>query len=400
MDSQKYETLRQEYSKVKAQNTLLRKALKDEQTSSQTLQIELKSKEEEIKKSVQQLDSLSFHNVNLTKRIQQMQTLVKENKTNSSSSSSSSPSSSTSSSSSSWFGGGNHALKKDLEKTKAVLETLKLDLQIKIEENEKLHQQLHETIQSQDDTIAELKRHITISDEKLTALQCEMMNVNLAHEEDVAALKREINRLNEDVSITKDQLISSQAEKINLEISHKSETDLLLSDIKLIIHSLDIFFASDKSREESLIPSAAQTIGLFQENAWSAISSHIKNRVLPTWRQLQQSIEIFHERLEIRIGGFLQISESDELNPIFTGLLHEASSHKSLLTSLNERINKPLSTFQIEGEETFNTIFKSPITTPIAVIFLKITNYYENLFDLLAKRFFNPTFLFSPTAIK
>ncbi|XP_016120217.1 protein phosphatase 1 regulatory subunit 21-like [Sinocyclocheilus grahami] len=69
----KYSKLAQEYSKLRAQNQVLKKAVVDEQTASCSLKDELKQKEQSSRKVEQEMDSLSFRNQQLTKRVELLQ---------------------------------------------------------------------------------------------------------------------------------------------------------------------------------------------------------------------------------------------------------------------------------------------------------------------------------------
>lgn len=112
----KYSKLAQEYSKLRAQNQVLKKAVVDEQTASCSLKDELKQKEQSLRKVEQEMDSLSFRNQQLTKRVELLQEelLLSESKS---------------------------------KKSKVSLQTQSVfdeDLQKKIQENERLHIQFHE----------------------------------------------------------------------------------------------------------------------------------------------------------------------------------------------------------------------------------------------------------------
>ncbi|XP_077093679.1 protein phosphatase 1 regulatory subunit 21 [Siphateles boraxobius] len=69
----KYSKLAQEYSKLRAQNQVLKKAVLDEQTGCNSLKDELKQKEQSLRKVEQEMDSLSFRNQQLTKRVELLQ---------------------------------------------------------------------------------------------------------------------------------------------------------------------------------------------------------------------------------------------------------------------------------------------------------------------------------------
>uniref|UniRef100_A0A9J8A1Y1 Protein phosphatase 1 regulatory subunit 21 n=1 Tax=Cyprinus carpio carpio TaxID=630221 RepID=A0A9J8A1Y1_CYPCA len=120
----KYSKLAQEYSKLRAQNQVLKKAVVDEQTASCSLKDELKQKEQSLRKVEQEMDSLSFRNQQLTKRVELLQEelLLSESKSKKSKNKGDSPS-------------------------QVSLQTQNVfdeDLQKKIQENERLHIQFHE----------------------------------------------------------------------------------------------------------------------------------------------------------------------------------------------------------------------------------------------------------------
>lgn len=69
----KYQKIATEYSKIRAQANVLKKAVIDEQTRNADIREQLKEKEVELRRADQELDSLSFRNQQLTKRITVLQ---------------------------------------------------------------------------------------------------------------------------------------------------------------------------------------------------------------------------------------------------------------------------------------------------------------------------------------
>ncbi|XP_073528190.1 protein phosphatase 1 regulatory subunit 21 isoform X1 [Phyllobates terribilis] len=69
----KYQKLAQEYSKLRAQNQVLKKAVVDEQANSAALKEQLKMKDQSVRKQQQEMDSLSFRNQQLAKRVELLQ---------------------------------------------------------------------------------------------------------------------------------------------------------------------------------------------------------------------------------------------------------------------------------------------------------------------------------------
>ncbi|KOX79826.1 Protein phosphatase 1 regulatory subunit 21 [Melipona quadrifasciata] len=69
----KYQKIATEYSKIRAQANVLKRAVIDEQARNADIREQLKEKEVELRRAEQELDSLSFRNQQLTKRITVLQ---------------------------------------------------------------------------------------------------------------------------------------------------------------------------------------------------------------------------------------------------------------------------------------------------------------------------------------
>ncbi|XP_012254900.2 kinesin-like protein KIF15 isoform X2 [Athalia rosae] len=69
----KYQKIATEYSKIRAQANVLKKAVIDEQTRNSNLQEQLKEKAVQTRRAEQELDSLTFRNQQLTKRVTVLQ---------------------------------------------------------------------------------------------------------------------------------------------------------------------------------------------------------------------------------------------------------------------------------------------------------------------------------------
>ncbi|XP_075874922.1 protein phosphatase 1 regulatory subunit 21 isoform X2 [Nelusetta ayraudi] len=126
----KYSKLAQEYSKLRAQNQVLKKAVIDEQANSLSLKEQLKQRDQSLRKQEQEMDSLSFRNQQLAKRVELLQEEL--------ASKGDSPS--------------QHGLE-----TKSVFDE---DLQKKIIENERLHIQFYEADEKHKKQEAELKSRL------------------------------------------------------------------------------------------------------------------------------------------------------------------------------------------------------------------------------------------------
>ncbi|XP_033956682.1 protein phosphatase 1 regulatory subunit 21 [Pseudochaenichthys georgianus] len=136
----KYSKLAQEYSKLRAQNQVLKKGVVDEQANSASFKEQLKQRDQSLRKQEQEMDSLSFRNQQLAKRVELLQEelAVSEAKGKKGKSKADSPS--------------QHGLE-----TQCVFDE---DLQKKIEENERLHIQFYEAGEQHSRQESELKTRL------------------------------------------------------------------------------------------------------------------------------------------------------------------------------------------------------------------------------------------------
>ncbi|KAK2921993.1 protein phosphatase 1 regulatory subunit 21 isoform X1 [Channa argus] len=138
----KYSKLAQEYSKLRAQNQVLKKAVVDEQANSASLKEQLKQRDQSLRKQEQEMDSLSFRNQQLAKRVELLQEelVASEAKGKKGKSKADSPS--------------QHGLQ-----TQNVFDE---DLQKKIEENERLHIQFYEADEQHKRQEADLRARLEV----------------------------------------------------------------------------------------------------------------------------------------------------------------------------------------------------------------------------------------------
>lgn len=136
----KYSKLAQEYSKLRAQNQVLKKGVVDEQANSASLKEQLKQRDQSLRKQEQEMDSLSFRNQQLAKRVELLQEelAASEARGKRGKSKGDSPS--------------QHGLQ-----TQSVFDE---DLQKKIEENERLHIQFYEADEQHRRQEAELRARL------------------------------------------------------------------------------------------------------------------------------------------------------------------------------------------------------------------------------------------------
>ncbi|XP_019852640.1 PREDICTED: protein phosphatase 1 regulatory subunit 21-like [Amphimedon queenslandica] len=69
----KYQKLAQEYAKLRAQVDVLKQAVRTEQNAKASLEVELRTKDQALRKHAQENESLNFRNQQLSKRVSMLQ---------------------------------------------------------------------------------------------------------------------------------------------------------------------------------------------------------------------------------------------------------------------------------------------------------------------------------------
>ncbi|MFT7806016.1 protein phosphatase 1 regulatory subunit 21 [Arapaima gigas] len=139
----KYGKLAAEYSKLRAQNQVLKKAVMDEQTNSVSLKEQLKQREQSLRKVEQEMDSLTFRNQQLAKRVELLQEELAASEAQRSRKSK---------------GKGDSPSQQGLQAQSVFDE----DLQKKIQENERLHIQFYEADEQHRRQEAQLKARLEV----------------------------------------------------------------------------------------------------------------------------------------------------------------------------------------------------------------------------------------------
>ncbi|KAM8859089.1 protein phosphatase 1 regulatory subunit 21 isoform 1-T1 [Spinachia spinachia] len=171
----KYSKLAQEYSKLRAQNQVLKKGVVDEQANSASFKEQLKQRDQSLRKQEQEMDSLSFRNQQLAKRVELLQEelAVREAKGKKGKSKADSPS--------------QHSLD-----TQRVFDE---DLQKKIEENERLHIQFYEADEHHRKQEAELTTRLQDLEKDSEQHQAVVDGLTTKYMETIERLERDKARL-------------------------------------------------------------------------------------------------------------------------------------------------------------------------------------------------------------
>ncbi|XP_076020643.1 protein phosphatase 1 regulatory subunit 21 [Genypterus blacodes] len=165
----KYSKLAQEYSKLRAQNQVLKKAVVDEQANSASQKEQLKQRDQSLRKQEQEMDSLSFRNQQLAKRVERLQEelTASEAKGKKGKSKGDSPS--------------QHGLQAQ--------NVFDEDLQKKIEENERLHIQFYEADEQHKKQEAQLKARLEVLERDSEQHQAASEGLNTKYMETIERLQ-------------------------------------------------------------------------------------------------------------------------------------------------------------------------------------------------------------------
>ncbi|KFM76943.1 hypothetical protein X975_00948, partial [Stegodyphus mimosarum] len=178
----KYQKLALEYSKLKAQTSVLKSAIADEQATASELQENLKKKDQLIRKLEQEVECLNFRNVQLSKRVSVLQNDLEVVDASS-----------------------KHSKVKYSSNSAAIspesYNVLNIELQSRIEENERLHKQVYTADLEHRNEIAELSSNI------------EQLRADLEFQE---------HKLGEKIKEQEELINGLQKEKIKLQVTIKN----------------------------------------------------------------------------------------------------------------------------------------------------------------------------------
>ncbi|XP_076872108.1 protein phosphatase 1 regulatory subunit 21 [Brachyhypopomus gauderio] len=171
----KYTKLAQEYSKLRAQNQVLKKAVVDEQANSNSLKDDLKQRDQSLRKSEQEMDSLVFRNQQLTKRVELLQEELQASETKGRRSKSK----------------GDSPPQPNFE-TQSVFDE---DLQKKIQENERLHIRFYEADELHRQQEAQLRTQLEQLERDAEQHRAVVDGLNVKHTDTTEKLQSDKARL-------------------------------------------------------------------------------------------------------------------------------------------------------------------------------------------------------------
>ncbi|XP_074435003.1 protein phosphatase 1 regulatory subunit 21 isoform X2 [Larus michahellis] len=302
----KYQKLAQEYSKLRAQNQVLKKGVVDEQANSASLKEQVKMKDQSLRKLQQEMDSLTFRNQQLAKRVELLQDELalseargKKNKKSAESSSQLS------------------------QEQKSVFNE---DLQKKIEENERLHILFFEADEQHKRLEAELRTRLEVLETDAAQHQAVVDSLTSKYTDTIEKLQNDKAKLE-----IKSQTLEREAKDCRL---RTEECQQQLKNLQSALGS---------RLEESLcIINEKVPFNDTRSNRYNALNVPLHNRryqlklrdlagqALAFVQELVTALLNFHTYTEQKVQIFPIDSATDTISPLnqkFSQYLHENASY-------------------------------------------------------------------------
>uniref|UniRef100_G3UB70 Protein phosphatase 1 regulatory subunit 21 n=1 Tax=Loxodonta africana TaxID=9785 RepID=G3UB70_LOXAF len=302
----KYQKLAQEYSKLRAQNQVLKKGVVDEQANSAALKEQLKMKDQSLRKLQQEMDSLTFRNLQLAKRVELLQDELalseprgKKNKKSGESSSQLS------------------------QEQKSVFDE---DLQKKIEENERLHIQFFEADEQHKHVEAELRSRLATLEMEATQHQAVVDGLTRKYMETIEKLQNDKAKLE-----VKSQALEKEAKECRLRTEEcQLQLKHLHEDLSgRLEESLSIINEKVPFNDTSRYYYNALNVPLHNRRHQLKMRD-IAGQALAFVQDLVTALLNFHTYTEQRIQIFPVDSAIDTISPLnqkFSQYLHENASY-------------------------------------------------------------------------
>ncbi|KAI3660193.1 hypothetical protein MP638_004467, partial [Amoeboaphelidium occidentale] len=315
---ERYERLLHEYTKLKAQNSVLKKAIISEQTTMQKIEKELQLKENDYRKNAQELDSLKFHNQRLVKRIEAMQEELAQPKQGS------------------WILGSTSSSKKEFEKLKLALEASNADLVKKINENESLHKALDELEHSRSSERNDMVQRNETLQKQLADLKDEFRRSMTSSEDQIIHLRRkntELEKFEKKLKTDKrdafTDTIASIVERVERGSDAYAFEDPKMVELEGKLKSLSLDLATVETERKSLESSLSELKEKLNESEHNLLRKNAEANALRT--SIAQKDEMI-AGLNENISGLRKEIEELKVKPTVTNVetLTEQEEHVSV----------------------------------------------------------------------
>ncbi|XP_075719309.1 protein phosphatase 1 regulatory subunit 21 [Rhinoderma darwinii] len=301
----KYQKLAQEYSKLRAQNQVLKKAVVDEQANSAALKEQMKMKEQSLRKQQQEMDSLTFRNQQLAKRVELLQEEL-----------------------SAMEAKGKKA-KKHVESSQMSQEQKNVfdeDLQKKIEENERLHIQFFEASEKHRQIENELRSRLQVLETGAAQHQAVVEGLKQKYMETIEKLQSDKAKLE-----VKAQGLEKEAKECRLRSEDcQNQLKTLHSDLSCRLEeSLGIINEKVPFNDTRFSDFNALNVPLHSRRH-QLKARELASQALAFVQDLVTALLNFHTYTEQRVQIFPIDSAIDVISPLnqkFSHYLHENASY-------------------------------------------------------------------------
>ncbi|XP_053315911.1 protein phosphatase 1 regulatory subunit 21 [Spea bombifrons] len=301
----KYQKLAQEYSKLRAQNQVLKKAVVDEQANSAALKEQLKMKDQSLRKQQQEMDSLTFRNQQLAKRVELLQEEL------------------------SLLEAKGKKSKKNVDSSQLSQEQKSVfdeDLQKKIEENERLHIQFFEASEKHKQMEAELRNRLQILENESTQHQAVVDGLTQRYMETIEKLQSDKAKLE-----VKSQTLEKEAKDCRLRTEDcQSQLKSLHTDLSSKLEeSLHIINEKVPFNDTRSVEFNALNVPLHNRRRQMK-ARDLAGQALSFTQDLVAALLNFHTYTEQRIQIFPVDSAIGVITPLnqkFSQYLHENASY-------------------------------------------------------------------------
>ncbi|XP_049863746.1 protein phosphatase 1 regulatory subunit 21 [Schistocerca gregaria] len=339
----KYTKVAAEYSKLRAQAAVLKKAVLEEQTRNAELRDIIKEKEQSLRKVDQEMDSLTFRNQQLTKRVtvlqdelDSLQSRVKKGKLKSS------------------------ETEKPLDHDNHVIDE---EFQLKIEENARLVSMLHDKDEAHQRDVSELRS-------KLDALEAELkqhheVNTDAEHKYKavIESLEGEKAALNRGVEAQGKALEQTTAELCELRQHSQSLERRLQHSQDIISNCLPFIDSTNSELNELNVPTHDRKRHIYIQHVISQAGLHV--------RELCSALSDFHTYTEQR----LQASH-EKLSPVNSKLSSHLRNNAHYLRAIEQGYREFQASLEMEPLVSLETL---PCLGKLSTHLSAYTSYLQKL---------------------
>ncbi|XP_060686837.1 protein phosphatase 1 regulatory subunit 21 isoform X2 [Hemiscyllium ocellatum] len=348
----KYQKLAQEYSKLRAQNQVLKKAVVDEQGQGASLKEELKMKDQSVRKLQQEMDSLTFRNQQLAKRVELLQEeLVTTEAKGKKSKKSVDPPSQMS------------------QQRQSVFDE---DLQNKIQENERLHREIQEAQAKHSHTETDLRERLLVLEKDamqhkavIDGLKMKYMDTIEKLQNDKANLEVKSQSLEREAKDCRLRTEECQQQLKNIHTDLSSRLDQSLSIIQDKVPFNDTSCAEYSTLDVPV-----------HDRRHQLKARDVSGQALTFLRDLVGALLNLHTYTEQRIQIYPIDSATDTISPLnqkFSEYLHENASY---VRPLEERM---LNLFESITEETLTTLETTVKLKPFSDVFTTYVYFLKKI---------------------